>query len=345
LHVTWEGGVLDRTLQRRWIALVLAAAMAAAGAYAWREREGASMPPETVVIAISSAYVGSCPVVAAHEQGFFARAGVQAQLQPHPSGKSALAAALKGKAQLATAADIPIMFAVMDQEPVAVIATIFKSDRDHGLLARPGSGVTGPATLKGKRIGVSFGTSAHFVLNAMLNRQLLAASDVSLRNMQADQFAAALDKGEVDVVSTWEPYLGTVQNQLGGKAAVFYAEDLYEIPYNIVGSREYVLSHPDTLKKVLRALIQGAAWCRDEPAAAQAMTARLMKPQGDKWRTLWPTYRFGVSLDQGLLLALEDETRWALANRLTSGPMPNYLNAIDFKPLQAVAPGAVTIIH
>ncbi|WP_371868144.1 ABC transporter substrate-binding protein [Pseudoduganella rivuli] len=337
--------MLDRTLQRRLISLVLAAAVAAAGIYAWREGGSSSLPPETVVIAISASYVGSCPVVAAQERGFFSRAGVNAQLQPHPSGKSALAASMQGKAQLATAADIPIMFAIMEQEPVSVIATIFKSDRDHGLLARPGSGVTGPASLKGKRIGVSFGTSAHFVLNAILNRQLLATTDVTLRNMQADQFAAALDKGEVDVVSTWEPYLGTVQSQLGGKGTVFYAEDLYEIPYNLAGSREYVVSHPETLKKVLRAVIQGATWCRDEPAAAQALVAKLMKPQGEQWRALWPTYRFGVSLDQGLLLALEDETRWALANKLASGPMPNYLNAIDFKPLKAVAPGAVTIIH
>jgi NitT/TauT family transport system substrate-binding protein len=345
--------VLDWTLQRRIVPLVLAAAAATAGVYIWRERAAASVPPESIVIAISAAYVGSCPVQAAHEQGFFLREGVQAQMQPHPSGKSALSAALQGKAQLATVADIPIMFAIMEQEPVSVIATIFKSDRDHGLLARPGSGVAGPASLKGKRIGVSFGTSAHFVLNAMLNRQLLATTDVTLVNMPADRFASALEKGEVDVVSTWEPYLGTVQSQLGGKGTVLYAEDLYEIPYSIAGSKEYVVSHPETLKKVLRAVIRGAAWCRDQPAAAQAMTAAaqaamnpaLMKPQGDKWRTLWPTYRFGVSLDQGLLLALEDETRWALANRLASGPMPNYLDAIDFKPLKAVAPGAVTIIH
>lgn len=337
--------MLDRTLQRRFISLGLAVAVAAAGAYAWRMHVPEATPQETVTIAISAAYVGSCPVVAADRQGFFQRAGIDAQLQPHPSGKAALAAALQGKAQLATVADIPIMFAVLEQEPVSVVATIFKSDRDHGLLARAGSGITGPSSLKGKRIGVSFGTSAHFVLNTMLNRQLLAATDVTLRNIPADQFAPALEKGEVDVVATWEPYLGIVQSQLGGKGAVFYAEDLYEIPYNLAGSKEYVVSHPETLKKVLRAVIQGAAWCRDEPAAAQTLVAELMKPQGDKWRTLWPTYRFGVSLDQGLLLALEDETRWALANRLASGPMPNYLHVIDFKPLKAVAPGAVTIIH
>ena len=337
--------MLDRILQRRLIPFALAATMAAAGAYAWRERGTTSIPQETVTIAISSSYVGSCPVVAAQEQGFFARAGITAQLEHYSSGKVALAAALQGKAQLATVADIPIMFAVMEQDPVSVVATMFKSDRDHGLLARAGSGITGPANLKGKRIGVSFGTSAHFVLNTMLNRQLLTAGDVTLRNMQSDEFAAALESGEVDVVSTWEPFLGTVQSQLKGNGTVFYAEDLYEIPYNLAGSQEYVVSHPETLKHVLRALIQGAAWCRDEPAAAQAMVAALMKPQGDQWRSLWPTYRFGVSLDQGLLLALEDETRWALANRLASGPMPNYLDAIDFKPLKAVAPGAVTIIH
>ena len=47
-----------------------------------------------------------------------------------------------------------------------------------------------------------------------------------------------------------------------------------------------------------------------------------------------------------LLLSLEDQTRWAVRKGLiAAGAVPNYLDALDPRPLTAVAPGAVTIIH
>ncbi|UUZ63731.1 hypothetical protein LP417_31400 [Polaromonas sp. P1-6] len=65
-----------------------------------------------------------------------------------------------------------------------------------------------------------------------------------------------------------------------------------------------------------------------------------------KLKASWPSYRFNMALDQGLILALEDEARWAIKNKLTSRTeMPNYLNYIYLDGLKAVMPSAVTIIH
>ncbi|SFU31701.1 NrtA/SsuA/CpmA family ABC transporter substrate-binding protein [Pseudoduganella namucuonensis] len=339
---------MTQKVQRVIALLLLCAGLAALAAYLWHGRAdgNAAAAPETVILATNTSYVGMCPIIAAQQQGYFLRAGIAAQIQNHNSGKSALEAALQGRAHLGTVADIPIMFAVLDKVPVSVVATFFRAERDHGIVGRRDRGVTGPGSLKGKRIGVTLGTSAHFVLNAVLNRQLLSARDVTLHNLKAEEFAGALQRGDVDAVSSWEPFLDGLATQLGSNATVFYAEDLYEIPYNIAGSREYVVSHPETIKKVLRAVVEGARYCREEPAAAQAMTAAVMKSTATKWRELWPSYRFSVGLDQALLLALEEEARWAMSNQLVATvPMPNYLGAIDLQPLKAVAPAAVTVIH
>jgi NitT/TauT family transport system substrate-binding protein len=61
---------------------------------------------------------------------------------------------------------------------------------------------------------------------------------------------------------------------------------------------------------------------------------------------LWPTYRFNIALNQSLLLALEDETRWAIKNELTARTdVPNYLNYVYLDGLRAVKPESVTVIH
>lgn len=327
-------------------ALVLMGAVALAG-YAWHARTLSSEEPlEQVTIATNSEYVGTCPIVVARANGYFENEGIVAVIQPHTSGKAALEAVLQGRANLGTVADIPIVFAAMNRVPILIIATFFRTEKDHGIVGRRDSGVVSPASLRGKRVGVTMGTSGHFVLDAFLNRQMLAASDVTMRNLRPEEFSAALARGEVDAVATWEPFLDMLLKQLGGNGTSFYSEDIYEIPYNIAGSREYIVRHPETLKKILRALIQGAHFCSAAPDAARALMAAGKKIDTSRWKVLWPSYRFEIALDQGLVLALEDETRWAITNQLSAGTdMPNYLDYIYLDALEAVAPSAVTVIH
>jgi NitT/TauT family transport system substrate-binding protein len=53
-----------------------------------------------------------------------------------------------------------------------------------------------------------------------------------------------------------------------------------------------------------------------------------------------------LTLPQALLLAMEDQARWMIENKLTSQTaIPNYFDYIYLDGLKAVKPEAVTIIH
>jgi NitT/TauT family transport system substrate-binding protein len=328
------------------IGLLALAALLAAG-YAWHMPTSRfrAAPLERVIIA-NTAYAGTCPILAAQAQGYFENEGVLVEIQPHTTGKAALDAALGGQADLGTSADLPVMFAVMKKRLVSVIATIFVTEKDYGVVGRRDKKIVTPAGLKGKRIGVTVNTSGHFFLDAFLNRQKLSAGDVQLRDFKPEQLADALSRGDVDAVATWEPYLGVMREQLGGNEATFFAEGVYDSVYLVSGTRDYVASHPETVKKVLRAFTRGARFCKETPEAASEIVATAINADAMKLKQRWPSYRFNVSLDQSLVLALEDETRWAIKNKLTdSSAMPNYLDYIHLDGLRAVAPAAVTVIH
>ena len=54
---------------------------------------------------------------------------------------------------------------------------------------------------------------------------------------------------------------------------------------------------------------------------------------------------FALSLDQELLIMMEDEARWMIKNRLTGQTrVPNYLSYMDATALSHVVPRAVTMI-
>jgi len=330
------------------ISVLLVAAALLASAYVWVSKTSplhSAGPLEQVTIA-NIRYPGTCPVIVAQAKGYFANEGVLVTILSHTSGKATLDAVFRGQTNLATTGDLPVMFAVMDRQPVSIVATIATAENDLGIVARKDKGVSTPANLKGKQIGVSMVSAGQFVLDVILTRQKLSMSDITVRDLSPEELSAALANGDIDAASTWQPYLGTLQTQLGENGTTFHSAGIYDVALNLVGSREYVANHPETIKKILRALIGAARFCKDSPDAARELVAQAMKPDIANLKELWPSYRFNVVLDQSLLLALEDETRWAIKNRLTQRTdAPNYLDSVYLDGLQSVAPSAVTIMH
>jgi NitT/TauT family transport system substrate-binding protein len=328
------------------VAAVVVVTLVAAGVGWAMRRTAAPARLENVVIAANTEYVGTCAVVAGRARGYFRDEGMTVEVLSYSSGKASLQAVFQGKADLATVADIPIMFAAMDGVPVRVLATFFRTEKDHGLVARRDHGISKGADLKGKRVGVTPATSGHFTLDVFLNWQRLQSEDVTLVPFKPEQMADALARGDVDAVATWEPFLQQTRDRLGENALSLSGENVYESIYNLVGMQSYVLTHPDTARRLLRALGKAGDWCHANPEAAQQLMPAIAKLGRTELLATWPSYEFGLDLDQGMLLGLEDRARWAMRNQLSAQrQMPNFLEYVYLDALVAVRPSAVSIIH
>jgi NitT/TauT family transport system substrate-binding protein len=340
-----------------WL-LAVAAAVAATllAAWVWLARTSSAPEPSTplssstvrpITIAVSDAYAGSCPVLAASDRGFFKAEGLTVTLQPYTSGKLALDAALHGQADLATVAVLPVVLAVMGTEqPVVILANIFRADKDDGIVGRKDRGINTPAELKGKRIGVQFGAANQFVLDAFLSLHRVMARDVTLVDMPTHELAGALANGAVDAVATWEPYLESAKTALGSNGTVFYGDRIYSAFFMLVATRESARAQTEGLQGVLRAVDRGAKYCAENPAEAMTLLKRPENVSVAGLAKLWRGYRFEVSLEQTLLLAMEDQSRWAIQNRLVPGnTVPNYLDHLYFDALNVARPSSITVIH
>jgi len=337
-----------RTSIHTTVGLFFLAVLLAGGAYVWFGRAllaKPAAPPENITIS-ELFYTGSCAVFAAKEKGYFLNEGIQATIKVYGSGTAVLDQVLSGQAQLGATGDIPLMFSLLNQRPLSVVATIVEGDNVVGIVGRKDKGITTPDSLKGKRIGVTVATAGHFFLDVFLTLQKLYTHDVTLRNLKTEELASALASGQIDAASTWEPMLGELQTQLGSNGVTFLAKGVFIPTLNLVGTQTYVAGHAQTIQKVLRAITRGEDFCRDKPGEARELVAASLKVDAQSLAASWPEYRFRVSLDQSLLLQLEDESRWAIKNKLTGRTdVPNYLDHFDMAPLQAVAPAAITVIH
>ena len=280
----------------------------------------------------------------AQAKGYFADAGLETTTHKFPSGKAALADLLAGKADFATVAETPLMFAVMNNAKLSVIATIQTSSLSHAIIAQKDKGILSLNDLKGKKIGAALSSSSHFFLDTILTANGISRKEVELVDIKAEKIPDALANGEIDAGSTFTPYVELTQRKLGNQGITFREQTLYRYNFVIVAMNEFIHQNPDSVKKLLQALIKAEQFTEVNPGDSQQIVADFCGIETGIVRNTWADATLDVTLDQSLIIALEDETRWAIRIGLQPAvKMPNYLDYIYLEGLKSVKPGAVRI--
>jgi ABC-type nitrate/sulfonate/bicarbonate transport system substrate-binding protein len=235
---------------------------------------------------------------------------------------------------------------VMNGKPIAIVATIQTSNRDAAIVARRDRGISQPADLKGKSIGVSLGTSSDFFTDVFLIDHGIDRRSVRIINMTPDEMIKAINTGKIDAAVSWNPALMQLQEMLGDKGHTFYGEMLYTETFCAVAMQKFVKDHPEAIQKFLRALVKAEAFVEEHPADARRLVAEFTKVDKAILDKVWNVYNFRVTLDQALIVDLEDQTRWAMKYRLTEHrKMPNYLGYIYVGGLQSISPARASLIR
>ena len=82
-----------------------------------------------------------------------------------------------------------------------------------------------------------------------------------------------------------------------------------------------------------------------DPGSSKQMVRNALNDSDAYVQEVWSENQFTLTLDQSLILAMEDQTRWMVRNNLTVSPVPNFLNYVYLDGLETVDPGSVNIIR
>ncbi len=121
------------------------------------------------------------------------------------AGTDVIAAMASGDVVLSELGSSPLAIAASQGVDLQLIAYSDVIGKAESLIAHDGSGIESVADLKGKRIAVPVGSTAHYSLMGALQHEGIAEGDVTIISMPPDQIAASWDQGVIDAAWIWQP--------------------------------------------------------------------------------------------------------------------------------------------
>lgn len=128
--------------------------------------------------------------------------------------------------------------------------------------------------IKGAKIAVPFGTSAHYALLQSLKINQISPKEVQILDIPASSIQSAYDRGDVDLAFVWELYLSALKD----KELLYTDKDLADngviIASVVVARTAFAKEHPEAFKAFKVALNRAYELLQNEPQKAYAIFAK-----------------------------------------------------------------------
>ncbi len=192
------------------------------------------------------------------------------------AGTDVIAAMASGDVVLSELGSSPLAIAASQGVDLQLIAFSDVIGKAESLIAHNGSGIATVADLKGKRIAVPIGSTAHFSLMGALQHEGIKADEVTIIGMKPDQIAASWDQGVIDAAWIWQP----VQSELLKSGTLIIGADqvaAWGFPTfdGWVVNREFGQAHKAEVVAFLKEIDKANASYLTNPAAWTADSAEV----------------------------------------------------------------------
>jgi len=281
----------------------------------------------------------------AGQKGFFTKYGLNVTIKDYPTGVDAVRDLLSGNSDLAYATEYVGVVFLENSTDLKIIGSTAKSDA-ISLVARRDHGIISPKDLQGKTIAVPEGTQAEFYLGRYLELNGLSMSDVTIRYYVPEDLEKSIITGESDAAIIWQPHVFFIEQQLKENGSTWPAQG-GQLFYWVTYTRDDVIRQkPELLARYFQALSDAGQYLVQNDAGAQAAVRQQLNSSDEYFDIIWEKTLFSLSLDQSMIIVMEDEARWRIKNNYTgAGVIPNYIDSVSTGSLRNASPESVNIIE
>jgi sulfonate transport system substrate-binding protein len=257
---------------RTFAAVIAVLALLLTGCVSRQESSGAQQAPATVPLSELSGVTLQVGDQKGGTESLLRAAGALNDLpykvvfSTFTSGPPQIEAATAGKIDFAITGNTPPIFGAAANAKVKVVSAYNGGGNGDQVLVRADSPITSIAELRGKRIAVGKGSSAHGHILAQLKNAGLTPADVQLVFLQPADALSAFTQREADAWAIWDPYTAQAAAQLPVRS-IGQAKDVTNGYWFGIAS-DATLADPKrntALEDFLIRFEKAARWAQDHP--------------------------------------------------------------------------------
>jgi sulfonate transport system substrate-binding protein len=200
--------------------------------------------------------------------------GVHVEWTEFPSGPPQLEALNVGSIDFGDVGEAPPVFAQAAGAPFVYYGQTAQRPASEALVVPQDSPIKSVTQLRGKRIAVTKGSNAHFLLLRLLETANIEYADVTPVWLAPSDARAAFEQKAVDAWVIWDPFLAVVQSA-GNARIVADGRGVVQNRAFYFTSRTYVEKNDDVLRAVLEEVGITDHWIATNREQAAAEFSRL----------------------------------------------------------------------
>lgn len=175
---------------------------------------------------------------------------------------------------------------------------------DVPVVVHKDSAVRKLSDLRGKKVAVLAGTSAHYVLLKLLEGAGLNKNDVSILDMTPPDAKSAFDSNKIDGWAIWPPF--PEQEELAGTGRTI-PKASGKVVVVMVARSDFVKGDPKIVKALVSVLNSTRQWVSSHPSESQKIVADELKIPLAVVQRAWTRQDWKSTIDQSVLTDIQNK--------------------------------------
>jgi sulfonate transport system substrate-binding protein len=199
----------------------------------------------------------------------FASRGLAVRWVEFPSGPPLLEALNADGVDYGYTGDTPPIFAQAARANIRYVGVIPARGYGQAIVVLDASPMKTLSDLKGKKVGVAKGSSAHNLLVTALESADIAWSDITPVYLAPADAASAFARGSIDAWSIWDPFYAIAELRQKARALPIDPKKTAQNSF-FLANRDFLALHADVISAVNEEIAAATAWAganRGEAAA------------------------------------------------------------------------------
>ncbi|MCS0218515.1 ABC transporter substrate-binding protein [Vibrio alginolyticus] len=200
----------------------------------------------------------------------------------------------------------------------------FEYKNDIKLLTKKRSGIESIDKLPGKKVGVIKKSASEYYLDLLLQVNDIDLEKVEKISSTTQVIINHLMQGNVDAISTWEPYGFMAKNRINEEVKNIGIIGVYKLYFLLVSKEIHIEKSDQEVMKIIKSLHHSINWMDKNPHLTMKILSQKLNTTVEEISWGWDDYNFRLNLTNSLLFTLQSEANWALKQNYVEGQIPNY---------------------